>query len=115
MSIKLQQIGVRIRKARKERKLSQFQLAEMAQVSPSHISDIENGKTNVGIDVFMRITEALQVSADWLLQTDIPEVTHIINGEVADLLADCTPGEAQAIVQTIENMKSALHDAKRKD
>ena len=65
----MKNVGQRIREARKRKRLSQNELAEMAQISPSHMSDIENGKTSLSLDIFMRLTEALQVSADWLLQT----------------------------------------------
>ena len=72
MKAKNSGIGDRIRAKRKEQKLSQRELAEMVHVSPSHISDIENGKKTIGVDILMRITEALQVSSDWLLRTNIP-------------------------------------------
>ena len=65
-------LGDRIRQTRRARGISQIQLAEMAQISVSHMSDIETGKTNISLDVFIRIMNALQVSSDWLLQRACP-------------------------------------------
>ena len=60
------EVGARVRSARKKQKMSQATLAEKVHISTSHISDFENGKSNISLDIFMRITEALGVSADSL-------------------------------------------------
>ena len=105
MDKQLIEVGKRVRKARKERHLSQADLAELVQISPSHMSDFENGKTNISLDIFMRLTEALQVSADWLLQTNIPQVSEMHTSEFADLLSDCTSSETQSIIKMVKDMK----------
>lgn len=69
MNDKFKDVGARIREARKIQKLSQADMAERLQISTSHMSYIENRKKNIGLDIFMRLTEALQVSADWLLRS----------------------------------------------
>ena len=108
MDRNLRDIGSRIRDARKERKLDQADLAEKLNISMSHMSDIENGRTNFSIEVFMRITEALQVSADALLRTDVPEVAAVYASELRDLMEDCTPDEQEAMLQTLRNMKKVF-------
>ena len=108
MDRNLRDIGSRIRDARKERKLDQADLAEKLNISMSHMSDIENGRTNFSIEVFMRITEALQVSADALLRTDVPEVAAVYASEPRDLMEDCTPDEQEAMLQTLRNMKKVF-------
>ena len=52
MNDNLKEIGLRIAQARKKKSMSQADLAEKAQVSISHISDIENRKTNTVIKIF---------------------------------------------------------------
>ena len=93
------QFGIRVRQARKAMKYSQAQLSEAVKISVSHVSDIENGKTNISLDVFYRLTQALGVSADWLLQTDNPGVSAMLDKEFSDLLFDCTPGEKRLILK----------------
>lgn len=112
MHSKSKEVGNRIREARKNKKLSQAELSELLNISPSHMSDIENGKTNIGLDIFMNLTEILTVSADWLLRTDIPQVNTILNQELNDILSDCTPSEIQTILKIVTEIKNAIHKAK---
>ena len=60
-----QMIGARIRQVRQQRDMSQAALAAKAGLSLPHISDIELGKVSMRISSFVRIVEALQVSADY--------------------------------------------------
>lgn len=112
MDSEFKEIGARVREARKRLGLSQMELSEQLNISPSHMSDIENGKTNIGLDIFMRLTEALQVSADWLLRTNIPQVNAIQNKEVEDILSGCTRSETKTLIKMMKQMKAALREAK---
>ncbi len=107
----IKDVGSRIREARKAMHLSQNELAEMVNISPSHMSDIENGKKIIKLDIFMRLTEALQVSSDWLLRTDIPQVTSIHAQELSALLSDCTPAESQSLIKMLKEMKTAIRES----
>ena len=112
MDKELIEVGKRARQARQNKNLSQADLAELIQISPSHMSDFENGKTNISLDIFMRLTEALQVSADWLLQTNIPQVNEMQTSEFADLLSDCSSSETQSIIKMVKDLKAALKESK---
>ena len=107
---KLKGVGLRIREARKNMNLSQNDLSEIIQISPSHMSDIENGKTNISLDVFIRITEALQVSSDWLLRADIPQVAQLQSGELNEILSDCSVSEKQALIKLLREMKTTIRE-----
>ena len=61
MNIK-EKIGQRIRTLRKELNLSQEALALKAEVDRTYITDVENGRRNVSIEILERIIEALEVS-----------------------------------------------------
>ena len=105
----LKAIGNRIRIARKKKGLSQAALAEMIQISVPHMSDIENGKKNIGIEIFIKLTEALQVSADWILQTNVPSVAKNQEKELSFLLSDCTSEEAQELIKILTDIKRMMH------
>lgn len=47
---------------RKKKKLTQLQLAELAEIDRSHISAIELGKVGVSFDVIFKICEVLDIS-----------------------------------------------------
>lgn len=105
-------IGQRIRAIRTARGMSQAELGFAAQLATSNISDIELGKTKMWLSTFVRIVEALQVSADSILRPDVPEVNGLYQKEYAQLLADCTPSEIEAIMKISKEVKASLH-AKR--
>ena len=70
---KLKPVGKRIQDARKAIGLTQADLADKLDISVSHMSSIETGRANFGVETLMKITEILKVSADSLLRTDIPD------------------------------------------
>ena len=107
------EIGKRIREFRVKKNMSQAALAEKANVSLSQISDIERGKTSMRLTTFIGIVEALQVSADVLLRTDIPEVNTLDKSEFAEVLADCTPSEIDSILKIVKEVKRSMHNPKQ--
>jgi transcriptional regulator with XRE-family HTH domain len=63
-------IGKRIRTARLERKLSQEKLAELCQCSPTHISYLENAKSNVSLGLLHEISIVLDQPMDYFMMDD---------------------------------------------
>ena len=57
-------IGKRIAELRKERKLSQVDLALKAGLDKGHIARIELGRYSVGLDALQKIADALEVKID---------------------------------------------------
>src|SRR5437660_1337903 len=56
----LQQIGALVRDARKQRGLTQTQLADALSTSQSAVARIEQGKQNVSLEILARIGTALE-------------------------------------------------------
>lgn len=61
MEIVQPKFGIRIRKLRLDKGLSQLQLAELADLSEDQISNIERGKNWVGEQTFSLLADALSV------------------------------------------------------
>lgn len=61
------EIGQRIKKYRKLKKMSQEQLAEKVDISTTHMSHIETGVTKLSLQVLVDISVALDTSTDSLL------------------------------------------------
>lgn len=59
-------MGPRIKARRKELNLSQEKLAELCDISNTHMSSIENGKENPSIEIIPKICDALKVTPDYL-------------------------------------------------
>ena len=64
-------MGDRIREARKYKGLTQEQLAESLDVSVESVSHIERGSRLPSMQVFIKLIEVLNVSADYLLRDSI--------------------------------------------
>lgn len=61
MDIKLK-VGQRIKELRKELGLSQEKLAYEAEVDRTYVTDVENGRRNVSLEILERLVKALRVS-----------------------------------------------------
>lgn len=107
----VQRIGARIRTARLKQGLSQPQLAERANLSSQSVSNFENGKAKMSIESFVSILKALHISADELLELELPEKDKRI-AELEELLFDCTPKEAEAILKMGKQLKETLRENK---
>ena len=107
----LTEIGKRIKKARKSKGISQVEFADKLDISVSHLSNIENGKINVGLDIFLAITDVLDVSADWLLGISSASATPIPD-QAIQLFADCTDSEIQTLLNVAREVKNSLRNQK---
>ena len=61
------EIGQRIVESRKSKKMTQEDLAGLADMDRSYLSEVENGYKNLSVSSLQRIAEALGVKASWLL------------------------------------------------
>ena len=61
-------VAKRVAEARKAKHLTQEELAAKVDISPTHISVLERGVKLPHLDTFIAIANALDVSADYLLQ-----------------------------------------------
>ena len=73
-------------------------------ISTPNISEPETGKVNFSMDTLIKLTEALQISADWLIQSNTPAVHAIFDNEISELLSDCSTSQKQAIIKLIVEM-----------
>ena len=61
-------IGPRLRAVRSRQRLTQEKLGQIVGVGTTHISHIETGSTMPSLETFVRILNALDCSADELLE-----------------------------------------------
>ena len=115
MSLHYKQIGERVREIRIQKNMSQQDLSTKGNISLPQISDIELGKKGMHLSTFIRLTEALEVSADVLLRSNVPQVTEIYKGDFADILDGCTPAEMETILRIAKEVKASLHQIKTEE
>ncbi len=106
------QIGSRIKAVRVEQKMSQAELAEKAHLCLPQISALELGKVKMNLATFIKLVEALQVSADSILRPDTPEGNSVYQSEFSELLSDCTAAEMESILKIVKELKITMHSKK---
>lgn len=57
-----EKVGLRIRQLRKEQELSQEALGYKAEVDRTYVTDLENGRRNVSLEILERLIKALGIS-----------------------------------------------------
>ena len=95
-------VGRRIKAARKKKGLTQEQLAEMADLSATHISVIERGVKVPRLDAFVAIANALGVSADTLLVDVVENVCAGATDEVSQQLAALPSESRRRVLQVLQ-------------
>ena len=94
-------LGKRVKIARKEKRLTQEELAGLCNCTPTHICNIENGKIGISLELLFKISILLGKSMDYFVMDNPgvdPQVK--INAEIAPKLARCNP-QMLDIVDTI--------------
>ena len=108
----LTEIGQRLRKARASKKLSQEDVAFKTGLSTCAISNIELGKSNIWISTFIKIIEALNVSADTILRPDVQSVNAVCQNEFAELLNGCSPSEIETVTKLAKDVINTIRKSK---
>ena len=105
-------IGKRIRELRKQKNWTQSTLAELSEVEPSNISHIERAATKLSLPTLIKIANALEVTLDELVYSNLKKSDHVSIACINELISDCTPMELNAICEVIKTTKSVLRAPK---
>ncbi|KGR75843.1 helix-turn-helix domain-containing protein [Ureibacillus sinduriensis] len=99
-------IGERIRNFRKERGLSQEELAFRASLHSTYIGQLERGEKNATIESFVKICTALDISLAELFEDnpDRPKVFSFELEKIISLLEDRSKKDQCAVLDIIESL-----------
>lgn len=98
MSDVSKQLGLRIRKLRNERHMSQEELSFKAGISPAHLGQIERALKNPTVDTIVKIAAALDISPAALFSTE-----------------SVSPSTQNAIIQKINAQLLSMSEDEQKD
>ena len=90
-------LGRRIRDQREALGLKQEKFAEIVEISNVHLSEIERGKKTPSMEAFIRIVNALDTPADYLLRDEVKTTKHVIFNEITEKMKDLPPEQAEFI------------------
>ena len=104
---KLKELGQRIQKARKEKNLTQQELADLSHVSLKHVQSCERGKKNPSFEVLRAFTRVLDLSLDSLMNLDMPEDEQTAN-EMRQLYLSCPPEARKVLLNSTRALADEL-------
>lgn len=109
-------VGARIRQLRSERGFSQAALAQMLEISPSYLNQIEHDVRPLTVAVLLRITELFGVDATFFASQDdtrlIAELREVIMDR--DLDVDVDPAEIADMVGAHPTLARAMVNLHRR-
>lgn len=103
IDICLQDIGNRITELRKRLGWTQEELAEKADLTPQFVSYAESGKRAMRPENLLKLSKALNVSADYLLTGEIIDKDLLI---LSDKIKQLSPSQ----IRIIENIVDQYND-----
>ena len=103
IDICLQDIGNRITELRKRLGWTQEELAEIADLTPQFVSYAESGKRAMRPENLLKLSKALNVSADYLLTGEIIDKDSLI---LSDKIKQLAPSQ----IRIIENIVDQCND-----
>lgn len=105
-------VGERIKNSRISKNMTQDKLAELIDINPSHLSNIEKGKTKMSTETLAKIARSLNTSIDYLLFDDIileyNQYTKIALLEIQEMLKDKNEDEVNAFITFCKNFIELL-------
>lgn len=94
----LKDIGLNIKTMRTRANISQHALAKNINISQTHLSNIENGKTGVSLGIAIRISQSIGCSLDNLIYgpANVPAKPPVEK----KTLAECTEDDLREIIRS---------------
>lgn len=101
-------LGQRLQECRIGQSISQEALAEMAGISVTYVSAIENARRHLSLVTLVNIANALKITPDYLLLGNLPHDKMTCRNEVNQLLQGCTAEEQYFILSVVKHIRGLL-------
>ena len=106
-------IGKRVRFIRKRRGITQLQLAEDTNLSTAFVCMMEAGKKGMRLESLIAVANALNVSADEILEDYLEYTISVENHDFVELLSDCDSYEKRLLLSLCQKAKEAIRETRR--
>lgn len=97
-------IGKQIQEIRKQRGLTQEQLAEKVNISPHYLSALERGIYNIKLDLLVDILNILNCSADEVFQDVVIASSKVKASQLSEKLKALPLTEQRKILEVVDTM-----------
>lgn len=95
-------LGKKIREIREKKGYSRQTLAEMATTGAVYLGEIERGLKMPSLNSFIKIIEALEVSADYILRDELTSGKDYKYDEIILKLQDLTPKQRKTAIDILD-------------
>ena len=113
MALDYKAIGMRVKSARIRKGMTQDEVAEKAEISNSHISNVETGNTKVSLPPLVLIANAIGVSVDELLCDSVEKSKRVFDDALSRIAKDCDDWETRIIADVAAALKESLRKTAR--
>lgn len=105
-------LGKNIKEVRKSLKMTQEQLAEKIEVSTVFISQIESGSRKPSLETIYKLSIALKIKIDTLINTDYNTELPDDVTQLVDLLNMCSPKQRTFVTEISKDLIFKLMEDK---
>ena len=95
-------LGNRIRESRIKKMYTQQRMAEIAGISQMYLGEIERGAKMPSLRSFIKIIEALDLSADYVLRDELSSGERYIYDEITEKLKNLSPQQRKAASEILD-------------
>ncbi|MBQ3542111.1 MAG: helix-turn-helix transcriptional regulator [Oscillospiraceae bacterium] len=95
-------LGKKLRDARQKKGYTQLALAERADIGNVYLGEIERGTKMPSLNIFIKLIEALEVSADCILRDELTSGKAYIYDEIAQKMQDLTPQQRKTAADILD-------------
>lgn len=106
-------IGKRVRKQREHLGMTRDQFAELVEVSPQFLAEIENGKKGMSADTLYKICDKGNVSADYILMGR--QLSKESNTPAVETLLKIPPKYSEEIENLLDNFLRTINKSENND
>lgn len=107
MNYPYEETGIRILNLRKEQGLTRERLAEMADISVQFLADIEKGRKNMTVTTLRKLSSALMITTDYIVNGNITSSPEIEN-ELFNLCKSLSPEKQLQAVKLLRVFMEAI-------
>ncbi len=100
--------GQRVRHYRKNKKLSQEQLAELCDLHPTYIGQLERGEKNASLETIMRVSEGLSVPPEVFFENIVPSEKESTAQEIYNIAIALPQEKQEALLDIVEKISDLL-------
>ena len=108
MSINYQSIGQRIKYFRKEKRITQEELAFRIMTSAAYISNIESGKKKPSLQKLTEIAESLGITINDLIYLPTLNASSFNVSEINKMISHCPPEKQLLLLQSISTILQTI-------